>query len=167
MYVEAFHDSKQRNIKSAESTFKGRNGSVSKDMVARNGANSDQEWPEHVGGDAASHGPAGSAMQNGKFQNPYGACNFIVTWDGENVRELLAAIQFARQSGDRFIQDKLIEYILNIPYRNPRPKDIPAFVGKPIWAVDKQGRVLIGMPGSETIVDASDLREQMKSTVEP
>jgi len=97
-----------------------------------------------------------------KFQSPFGACNFIVTWDGEDVRELLAAINCARQSGDRFIQDKLIEYILNIPFRNPRPADIPAFIGKPVWAVDKHGRVLIGMPGTETIVEASALKEQLK-----
>ncbi len=94
-----------------------------------------------------------------KFQNPYGACNFIVTWDGEDVREVLSAIRFAREAGDRFIQDKLIEYILNIPFRNPRPADIPAFVGKPVWAVDKHGRALVGMPGSETIIDVSELRE--------
>ena len=119
-------------------------------MTARNGANSDQ-----------------GAENSGKFQNPYGACNFIVTWDGEDVRQLLSAIQFARHSGDRFIQDKLIEYILNIPFRNPRPKDIPAFVGKPIWAVDKHDRALVGMPGSEAIINASDLREQIKGAKDP
>ncbi|MDP4243362.1 MAG: hypothetical protein Q8922_08445 [Bacteroidota bacterium] len=97
-------------------------------------------------------------MAGQKFINPFGACNFIVTWDGEDVRELLAAIQCARQSTDRFIQDKLIEYILNIPYRHPRPADIPAFVGKPVWAVDRQGRALIGMPGDESIVEAETLR---------
>jgi hypothetical protein len=92
------------------------------------------------------------------FTNPFGACNFIVTWDGEDVRELLAAIRCARQSTDRFIQDKLIEYILNIPHRNPRPQDIPAFAGKPVWAVDHHGRALVGMPGNEMIVEAETLR---------
>lgn len=94
------------------------------------------------------------------FQNPFSACNFIVTWDGEDSRELLMAIQVARESGDRFIQDKLIEYILNIPIRNPRPTDIPAFIGKPVWAVDKHGRALVGMPGAEAIVDVESLRTQ-------
>ena len=153
MLVETFRDpKKQRNSRYAVHIFNGRNGSVSKETIARNGQNgvdSDQKMSEFTG----------------KFQNPFGACNFIVTWDGEDVRELFAAIQVARQSGDRFIQDKLIEYILNISERNPRPKDIPAFVGKPVWAVDHHGRALIGMPGSETIVDASTLREQMKLVV--
>jgi hypothetical protein len=92
------------------------------------------------------------------FTNPFGACNFIVTWDGEDVRELLDAIKCARTSSDRFIQDKLIEYILNIPIRNPRPSDVPAFAGKPVWAVDHHGRALIGMPGSEEVVDAETLK---------
>ena len=39
------------------------------------------------------------------FQSAFGACNFIVTWDGESVYDLLDAISFARQTGDRFIQD--------------------------------------------------------------
>ena len=97
------------------------------------------------------------------FRNPYEACNFIVTWNGEHVQDLFQAILCARESQDRFIQDKLIEYVLNIPFRNPRPKDIPAFVGKPVWAVDKHGQVLVGMPGSETIVNIESLREQLKS----
>jgi hypothetical protein len=102
-----------------------------------------------------------------KFKNPYGACNFIVTWDGENVNEVLDAIRFARESGDRFIQDKLIEYILNIPLRHPRPLDIPAFVGRPVWAVDAHGRALVGMPGSESIVDVQWLRQQLHPASDP
>ncbi len=104
------------------------------------------------------NGYASNGSSKWKFQNAYAACNFIVTWDGEDARELFEAIRCARDSQDRFIQDKLIEYILNIPFRNPRPVDIPAFVGKPIWAVDKHGRALVGMPGSETIVDVGSLR---------
>jgi hypothetical protein len=96
-----------------------------------------------------------------KFQNPYGACNFIVTWNGEDADELLDAIRYARESGDRFIQDKLIEYILNIPLRHPRPLDIPAFVGRPVWAVDNHGHAIIGMPGAESIVDVEWLRQQL------
>lgn len=95
------------------------------------------------------------------FDNAFAACNFIVTWNGEDVRELLAAIQQGRESQDRFIQDKLIEYILNIPLRNPRPVDIPAFIGKPIWAVDRKGRALVGMPGAEQIVTLESLRERL------
>ena len=97
------------------------------------------------------------------FRNPYEACNFIVTWNGEDVQDLFQAIRCARESQDRFIQDKLIEYILNIPFRNPRPADIPAFVGKPVWAVDKHGLVLVGMPGSESIVTIESLRAQLHS----
>lgn len=115
----------------------------------------------------SSNGKAPDVSKNGNshptFRNAYAACNFIVTWNGEDVREVLDAIQCAREFGDRFIQDKLIEYILTIPFRNPRPSDIPAFVGKPVWAVDKQGRALVGMPGSETIVDVASLREQLHS----
>src|SRR5947207_13153541 len=54
------------------------------------------------------------SFMSSKFQNPFGACNFIVTWNGEDVHELLEAIQYARESGHRFIRDKWIEYILNI-----------------------------------------------------
>ncbi len=112
-------------------------------------------------GNSDSNGNALNAGVRMKFQNPYGACNFIVTWDGESVSDVLEAIRFARESGDRFIQNKLIEYILNIPLRHPRPLDIPAFVGRPIWAVDNQGRALIGMPGSESIVSVDWLRQQL------
>lgn len=114
-------------------------------------------------GNTTSHGSNGKSKM--KFSNPFAACNFIVTWNGEDVRELLEAIQIARQSQDRFIQDKLIEYILNVPLRNPRPADIPAFVGKPVWAVDKNGRAIIGMPGAEQIVMIEELREQLKRSV--
>ncbi|HET6401974.1 MAG TPA: hypothetical protein VFH95_11315 [Candidatus Kapabacteria bacterium] len=112
-------------------------------------------------GNSRSNGNAFNAGHRMKFLNPYGACNFIVTWDGENVSDVLDAIRFARESGDRFIQDKLIEYILNIPLRHPRPLDIPAFVGQPIWAVDNHGRALIGMPGAESIVSVEWLRQQL------
>jgi hypothetical protein len=120
-----------------------------------NGSNSYQS-------NGTSHtGIASNGVARMKFQNPYGACNFIVTWDGENVNDVLDAIRFARASGDRFIQDKLIEYILNIPLRHPRPLDIPAFVGRPVWAVDAHGRALVGMPGAESIVDVEWLRRQV------
>src|SRR5207247_2575501 len=114
----------------------------------------------HSDSAALTNSAAGSEHnhQEHKFTNPFGACNFIVTWDGEDVEELLSAIRCARQSTDRFIQDKLIEYILNIPYRNPRPTDIPAFSGRPVWAVDRHGHALVGMPGNESIVQAETLR---------
>lgn len=93
-----------------------------------------------------------------RFATPFAACNFVVNWDGKDVRELLEAILCARRMGDRFIQDKLIEYILAIPLRHPRPDDVPPYAGAPVWAVDRAGRALIGMPGRETIVEASALR---------
>jgi hypothetical protein len=127
---------------------------------------------DHASDGAQQNGSASREVADGEmlletrtkvtFQSPFGACNFIVTWNGEDVRDLLDAIQFARDTGDRFIQDKLIEYILNIPFRHPRPQDIPAFVGKPVWAVDNKGKALIGMPGSETIVNVNTLRSQLK-----
>jgi hypothetical protein len=131
-----------------------------KDSVSTNPA--PQRLPFESPRIGAVNGSNTCAIMPLKFQSPFGACNFIVTWDGEDVRELLAAINCARQSGDRFIQDKLIEYILNIPYRNPRPADIPAFIGKPVWAVDKHGRALVGMPGTEAIIESSTLKEQLK-----
>jgi len=93
------------------------------------------------------------------FSTPYAACNFIVNWDGRDVHELLEAIHCARRLGDRFIQDKLIEYILAIPLRHPRPDDVPAYSGAPVWAVDRSGEALIGMPGRETIVSVDTLRK--------
>ena len=113
--------------------------------------------------DPNSNGTSSNGMirESKAFQTAFGACNFIVNWNGEDVGELLEAIHFARLTGDRFIQDKLIEYILNIPYRVPRPEDIPAFVGKPVWAVDHHGHALVGMPGTETIVDVSTLRQSI------
>lgn len=131
----------------------GSHGSISK-ITSSNGTYSNG---------ASSNGTSrnGSVPMRMMFQNPYAACNFIVTWDGENVGEVLDAIRYARECGDRFIQDKLIEYILNIPLRHPRPLDIPAFVEKPVWAVDKHGRALIGMPGAETIVEVERLRQKI------
>jgi hypothetical protein len=185
MFVEAYNDPKKGtqidprvgiHRGSNRATPNGRNRSVSKDSLARNGANSEHN-PSHfeVEIDAGKNGSNGNqksgqeSPDTKKFLNAFGACNFIVTWDGEDVGELLSAILFARHTGDRFIQDKLIEYILNIPFRNPRPEDIPAFVGKPgpakggpVWAVDKHGRALVGMPGSESIVDINELREKIK-----
>ena len=99
------------------------------------------------------------AITQERFATPFAACNFIVNWDGTDVRELFDAILCARRLGDRFIQDKLIEYILAIPHRNPRPDDVPAYAGAPVWAVDKSGRALVGMPGRETIVDSTALRK--------
>jgi hypothetical protein len=98
------------------------------------------------------------SISHSHFATPFAACNFVVNWDGHDVRELLDAILCARRMGDRFIQDKLIEYILAIPVRHPRPTDIPAYAGAPVWAVDDNGMALIGMPGNETIVDAAALR---------
>ena len=185
MFVEAYNDPKKRishdpatgiNREFNRETFNGRNHSVAKQSLPRNGAKSEHTRSHFEGeinpnrnGSNDDQKPEQESPEPKKFLNAFGACNFIVTWDGEDVRQLLSAILFARQSGDRFIQDKLIEYILNIPYRNPRPKDIPAFVGNPgsfkggpVWAVDKQGHALVGMPGSESIVDVSYLREQIK-----
>lgn len=102
---------------------------------------------------------APSVCASDRFATPFAACNFIVNWDGADVHELLDAIKCARRLGDRFIQDKLIEYILAIPMRHPRPEDIPAYVGAPVWAVDRSGCALVGMPGRETIVDAAALRK--------
>jgi len=98
-----------------------------------------------------------------KFDDEYGACNFIVSWDGESVEDLFDAITCARSLGDRFIQEKLIEYVVQIPKRVPRPMDIPAIVGRPIWAVDKQGKALIGMPGKEEILSVDKIREMIHS----
>jgi hypothetical protein len=185
MFVEAYNDPKKGTQNDPRAGIQrgsnrvisnGRNRSVSKDSLARNGANSEHNRSQLDGESALGrNGSNGNQKQaeerpeTRKFLNAFGACNFIVTWNGEDVGELLSAILFARQAGDRFIQDKLIEYILNIPYRNPRPEDIPAFVGKPgpskggpVWAVDKQGYALVGMPGSESIVSVDELREQIK-----
>jgi hypothetical protein len=101
-----------------------------------------------------------------RFSTPFAACNFVVNWDGQDVRELLEAILCARRMGDRFIQDKLIEYILAIPLRHPRPEDVPPYAGAPVWAVDRSGKALIGMPGRETIVEASALRRGSLSETE-
>ena len=128
-----------------------------------NGGN-DSVRDEPLAGNNFHHTNGRSAVKPEGFANAYAACNFIVTWNGEDVQELLTAIKCARDLGDRFIQDKLIEYILNIPFRNPRPGDVPAFAGKPVWAVDKKGYALVGMPGAETIVSAATLRE---SSVQP
>lgn len=93
-----------------------------------------------------------------RFDDEYGACNFIISWNGDSVEELLDAIKTARSLGDRFIQEKLIEYVVQIPKRIPRPDGIPAIVGKPIWAVDKQGKALVGMPGKEEILPIEKIR---------
>jgi hypothetical protein len=136
--------------------------SKSRDSMSKGSASKDTNSHSAFSNSSShSNGNSANIRTRMKFQNPYGACNFIVTWNGEDADELLDAIRFARESGDRFIQDKLIEYILNIPLRHPRPLDIPAFVGRPVWAVDNHGRALIGMPGAESIVDVEWLRKQL------
>lgn len=50
-----------------------------------------------------------------------------------------------------------------MPFEFPRPKDIPIFLGSPIWVIDANGHALIGMPGSERIEHIDELRRRMEA----
>jgi hypothetical protein len=95
------------------------------------------------------------------FNSSQDACNFILSWDGRSSAELLAAIRHARQDGDRFQQDFILRRVAKMPFEFPRPKDIPIFVGSPVWVVDEQGNALVGMPGMECVVHVDDLRKKI------
>lgn len=95
------------------------------------------------------------------FKSSQEACNFILSWDGKSSTELLAAIRQTRQDGDRFQQDSILRRVARMPFEFPRPKDIPIFVGSPVWAVDTDGNALIGLPGEERIEHIDDLRKKI------
>jgi hypothetical protein len=95
------------------------------------------------------------------FKSSDEACNFILAWDGKSTSELLAAIRHTRQDGDRFQQDSILRRVAKMPFEFPRPKDIPIFVGSPVWVVDHEGNALIGMPGLERIEHVDELRKKI------
>lgn len=95
------------------------------------------------------------------FNSSQEACNFILDWDGKSTSELLAAIKQTRQDGDRFQQDSILRRVAKMPFEFPRPKDIPIFIGSPVWVVDREGNALIGMPGAERIEHVDDLRKKI------
>ena len=95
------------------------------------------------------------------FKSSEDACNFILGWDGKSSTELLAAIRQTRMDGDRFQQDSILRRVAKMPFEFPRPKDIPIFVGSPVWVVDREGNALIGMPGMERVEHVDDLRKKI------
>lgn len=97
------------------------------------------------------------------FSNSEDACDFILSWDGKSTSELLTAIRQTRQDGNRFQQDTILRRVARMPFEFPRPKDIPIFVGSPVWVVDREGNALIGMPGEERIEHVDALRKKIET----
>jgi hypothetical protein len=95
------------------------------------------------------------------FNSSEEACKFVMGWDGKCTNELLQAIRQTRIDGDRFQQDTILRRVAKMPFEFPRPKDIPIFVGAPVWVVDREGKALVGMPGMERIEHVDELRKKI------
>ena len=98
------------------------------------------------------------------FQDVLDAYRFIVHWNGRSVYELKDAISYVRFEGAGSIQTSLLELMNDVCQKlkvNPPVAD-PLEL-KPIWAVDSQGRALVGVPGHERVVEYFDDAEYMNS----
>ncbi len=98
------------------------------------------------------------------FTDALEAYRFIVTWNGRSVYELKEAISYVRFEGVGSIQASLLELMndvchkleVNSPVADPLQH-------KPLWAVDSQGRALVGIPGHERVVEYFENAEYMNS----
>jgi hypothetical protein len=88
------------------------------------------------------------------------AFTYVVKWDGESVVPLLDAIRCARDGGGQVLQDYLRSAIADLS-RIPMPLDIPHYVSTPILAADRQGKLLIGIEGHESVAEISTIRKAM------
>lgn len=103
-------------------------------------------------------------MTSTDFSDALEAYRFIVSWNGRSVYELKDAISYVRFEGAGSIQASLLDLMnevcqklkVNIPIADHLQH-------KPLWAVDTQGRALVGVPGHERVVEYFDDAEYMNS----
>lgn len=98
------------------------------------------------------------------FQDALDAYRFIVHWNGRSVYELKEAISYVRFEGGGSIQTSLLELMNDVCHKlKVDPPVADPLILKPIWAVDSQGRALVGIPGHERVVEYFDDAEYMNS----
>jgi hypothetical protein len=91
------------------------------------------------------------------FADPLDAYRFIVSWNGTSVYDLKDAISTVRFEGTGSVQATLLDLMDDVCKKlsvNPQLADHLAH--KPLWAVDRQGRALVGVPGHERVIDLQD-----------
>lgn len=79
------------------------------------------------------------------FSKSINAYNYILVWDGENVRDLLDAVRQVQEDKSGSIFRTYLPTVLrDVTFRYPLPAGIPKEFNDPIWAVDRNGFALVG-----------------------
>jgi hypothetical protein len=98
------------------------------------------------------------------FSDALEAYRFIVSWNGRSVYELKDAISYVRFEGVGSIQSSLLELMNDVCKKLQINTPVADHLQmKPLWAVDSQGRALVGVPGHERVVEYFDNAEYMNS----
>lgn len=89
-----------------------------------------------------------------EFHDTLEAYRFIVSWNGRSVYELKDAISFVRFEGEGTLQISLMELMNDVGKKLSAPQPpLDAIEQKPLWAVDTQGRALVGIAGHEHVIE--------------
>jgi hypothetical protein len=99
-----------------------------------------------------------------EFNDALEAYRFILSWNGRSVYELKDAISYVRFEGAGSIQTSLLDLMNDVCQKLQINKPVADHLQhKPLWAVDAQGRALVGVPGHERVVEYFDNAEYMNS----
>jgi hypothetical protein len=91
------------------------------------------------------------------FNDALEAYRFILSWNGNSVYELKDAISYVRFEGAGSIQSSLLELMDTVCKKLQINQPVADHLQhKPLWAVDSQGRALVGIPGHERVVEYFD-----------
>lgn len=91
------------------------------------------------------------------FRDPMDAYRFIVSWNGSSVYDLKDAISTVRFEGMGTIRATLLDLMDDVCRKlKIDPTMQSYFEQRPLWAVDRQGRALVGIPGHERVIDLND-----------
>ena len=97
------------------------------------------------------------------FNDALEAYRFIVSWNGRSVYELKEAINYVRFEGAGTIQTSLSDLMNDVCQKLEVQSAADHLQQKPLWAVDSQGRALVGIPGHERVIEYFDSAEYMNS----
>ena len=98
------------------------------------------------------------------FRDALDAYRFIVTWNGRSVYELKDAISYVRFEGAGSIQTSLLDLMNDVCKKlEVTPPPTTKQEQKPLWAVDAEGRALVGIPGHERVVEYHVSQDYMNS----
>jgi hypothetical protein len=98
-----------------------------------------------------------------EFRDALDAYRFIVSWNGRSVYELKDAISVVRFEGAGSIQTSLLDLMNDVCDKWRRLPEVGKAEQKPLWAVDAQGRALVGVPGHEHVVEYHISQDYMNS----